>query len=139
VRRVIELVIPPRTEHLALVRLVVQSTASINRQVPSRRIDDLRLAVSEACANALDAADATGSDAPVRITIELDEDLVAVTVTDQAGGFDVDDLDPIPPATDPRRLRHERGLGIPLMRSLADEVTFTRTPTGTTVRLLVHA
>jgi serine/threonine-protein kinase RsbW len=139
VRRVIELVIPPRTEHLALVRLVVQSTASVNGQVPSRRIDDLRLAVSEACANALDAADATGSDAPVRITIELDEDLVAVTVTDQAGGFDVDDLDPIPPATDPRRLRHERGLGIPLMRSLADEVTFTRTPTGTTVRLLVHA
>jgi serine/threonine-protein kinase RsbW len=139
VRRVIELVIPPRTEHLALVRLVVQSTASVNGQVPSRRIDDLRLAVSEACANALDAADATGSDAPVRISIELDEDLVAVTVTDEAGGFDADDLDPIPPVTDPRRLRHERGLGIPLMRSLADEVTFTRTSTGTTVRLLVRA
>ena len=137
-RRVIELQIPPRSDHLALVRLVVQSSAAIDRRVPESRIDDLRLAVSEACANALDAQEDTGSAAPVRISIELDEDLVAVTVTDHAGGFDVDGLDPIPSVTDPLRLRHERGLGIPLMRSLVDEVTFTRTADGTAVRLVVH-
>lgn len=137
--RVVELEIPPRSDHLALVRLVVQSSASIDRRVPESRIDDLRLAVSEACANAFDAQEGAGSEAPVRITIELDEKLVAVTVTDHAGGFEVDDLDPIPLVTDPRRLRHERGLGIPLMRSLVDEVTFTRTADGTAVRLVVHA
>lgn len=136
--RVVELEIPPRSDHLALVRLVVQSSASIDRRVPEPRIEDLRLAVSEACANAFDAQEEAGSAAPVRIAIELDEDQVAVTVTDHAGGFDVDELDPIPPVTDPRRLRHERGLGIPLMRSLVDEVTFTRTSDGTAVRLVVH-
>jgi serine/threonine-protein kinase RsbW len=138
VRSLVELVIPPRSDHLALVRLVVETAASIDGQIPERRIDDLRLAVSEACANALDAQLASGRDAPVHIAIELDDDLVAVTITDHAGGFDVEDLDPIPPVTDPRRLRHERGLGIPLMRSLVDEATFSRTEDGTAVRLVVH-
>lgn len=136
---VVDLEVPPRNDHLALVRDVVERAASIGKLIPPRRIDDLRLAVSEACANALDAAEATGSDAPVRIRIELADDHVEVTVTDRAGGFDLEDLDPIPPVTDPSRLRHERGLGIPLMRSLVDELTFTRTADGTVVRLLVHA
>lgn len=137
--RVIELEIPPRTDHLALVRLVVESSASLDGQIPERRIDDLRLAVSEASANALDAQAAAGDESPVRIRIELDPDTVAVTVTDHAGGFDVAAVDPIPAATDPRRLRHERGLGIPLMRSLVDEVTFTRTDDGTAVRLVIRS
>lgn len=136
---VVELAIPPRNDHLALVRDVIERAAAIGKQIAPRRIDDLRLAVSEACANALDAAEANGSDAPIRIRIELTGDRVEVTVTDQAGGFDLDDLDPIPPVTDPSRLRHERGLGIPLMRSLVDELTFTRTADGTVVRLLVNA
>jgi anti-sigma regulatory factor (Ser/Thr protein kinase) len=135
---VVELVIPPRSDHLALVRIVIEIAASIDRQIPERRIDDLRLAVSEAAANAVDAQLASGREAPVHIGIELEEDLIAVTVTDHAGGFDVEDLDPIPPVTDPSRLRHERGLGIPLMRSLVDETTFTRTPDGTAVRLVVR-
>jgi serine/threonine-protein kinase RsbW len=139
VASIVELAIPPRNDHLALVRDVIERAAAIGKQIAPRRIDDLRLAVSEACANALDAAEANGSDAPIRIRIELTDDRVEVTVTDQAGGFDLDDLDPIPPVTDPSRLRHERGLGIPLMRSLVDELTFTRTADGTVVRLLVNA
>lgn len=134
----VELTIPARSDHLALVRLMVQAAASVDGRVPERRIDDLRLAVSEACANALDAQHEAGSDAPVHTIIELDDAEVAVTVTDHAGGFDVEAVDPIPPVTDPKRLRHERGLGIPLMRSLVDDVTFTRTKDGTAVRLVVR-
>lgn len=135
---VVELSIPPRTDHLSLVRLLVQAAASIDGRLPERRIDDLRLAASEACANALDAQSSSGSTAPVLTTIELADHHVAVTVVDHAGGFDVGQVAPIPAVTDPSRLRHERGLGIPLMRSLVDEVTFTRTPDGTAARLLIH-
>lgn len=137
--RVVTLEIPPRSAHLALVRLVVDSVARIGGGLTDRRLDDLRLAVSEASANALDAQRSMGSDASVVVSIELDDDTVAVTVTDQAGGFAVDDVDPIPAATDPRRLGHERGLGIPLMRSLVDELSFTSTDRGTAVRLVMHA
>jgi serine/threonine-protein kinase RsbW len=135
---VVELQIPPRSDHLALVRRVVESVARIDGKLPDRRIDDLRLAVSEACANALEALQAVDSNAPVTVTFEHTHDAIEVAVTDHAGGFEVDAVDPIPAATDPGRLRHERGLGIPLMRSLVDEVTFESTGDGTTVRLVLR-
>lgn len=136
--RVVTLEVPPRSAHLALVRQVVDSTARIGGVLTDRRLDDLRLAVSEACANALDAQGVAESDTPIAVSIELADETVTVTVTDHAGGFAVDAVDPLPPATDPRRLGHERGLGIPLMRSLVDELSFVATGDGTAVRLVVH-
>ena len=134
----VELDIPPRSDYLALVRLVVASAATIDHLLPERRVDDLRLAVSEACANAVDGQRANGSSAPVLIRIAMDATEVAVTVIDHAGGFEPNAVHPIPAADDPGRLRHERGLGIPLMRSLTDDVAFTSTGDGTAVRLIVR-
>ena len=135
----VDLAIPPRRDQLAVVRLVVTSAATVDGRLPEQRIDDLRLAVSEACANAVDAVQARGVDAPVEISIDLLPHDVAVTVTDRAGGFDPAQVDGLPGATEPDRLHHERGLGIPLMRSLVDDVTFTSTGAGTSVRLAVRA
>lgn len=137
--RVVELEIPARSDYLALVRLVVSASASLVPDLPDRRVDDLRLAVSEACANAVDAQRRHGSDAPVLVRVELEGDEVAVTVTDRAGGFEPDAVDPIPAVEDPGRLSHERGLGLALMRSLTDSVTFSPTDDGTSVRLVVTA
>jgi anti-sigma regulatory factor (Ser/Thr protein kinase) len=133
--------IPPRSDHLALVRRVVSAAASADRDVgllPDRRIDDLSLAVSEACANAIDAQRAIGADAPVGIQIEIDEGAVTVTITDHAGGFSPDALDPLPSVEDPGRLRHEHGLGLPLMHSLSESVRFDPTDDGTAVRIEVR-
>jgi anti-sigma regulatory factor (Ser/Thr protein kinase) len=139
VGRTIHLEIPPRNDHLALVRRVVATAASVAEVLSDRRIDDLSLAVSEACANAIDAQRAAGSAEPVEIEIELAAGGVAVTVRDHAGGFVPDEVDPLPDADDPGRLRHERGLGLPLMESLTESVTFTPTGGGTAVRLEVRA
>lgn len=133
--RTILLEIPPRSDYLALVRRVVACAAGLDDVLPDRRIDDLSLAVSEACANAIDAQRATGSTETVEVAIEIERTGVAVTITDHAGGFAPADLDPLPAADDPGRLRHERGLGLPLMRSLADVITFSATPEGTAARL----
>ena len=134
----IHLSIPPRNDHLALVRRVVSAAADAVDVLPDRRVDDLSLAVSEACANAIDAQRAVGEHTPVAIRIELDGSEVAVTVTDHAGGFAPDALDPLPSVEDPGRLRHEHGLGLPLMRSLSESVTFERTANGTEVRIVVR-
>ena len=72
------------------------------------------------------------------IRIELDDGGVVVTVTDHAGGFSPDDVDPLPSVEDPGRLRHEHGLGLPLIRSLAESVTFEPTDDGTAVRIEVR-
>jgi anti-sigma regulatory factor (Ser/Thr protein kinase) len=134
----IHLSIPPRNDHLALVRRVVSTAASAADGLPDRRIDDLSLAVSEACANAIDAQRAIGELSPVAIEIELGEGAVAVTVIDHAGGFSPDAVDPLPSVEDPGRLRHEHGLGLPLIRSLSQSVSFARTGDGTAVRIEVR-
>jgi anti-sigma regulatory factor (Ser/Thr protein kinase) len=41
--------------------------------------------------------------------------------------------------TDPRRLEHESGLGLTLIRSLTDEAEIRSSPSGTAVRLVVYA
>jgi anti-sigma regulatory factor (Ser/Thr protein kinase) len=137
--RTIDLEIPPRSDYLALVRRVVAAAADVDGVLADRRIDDLSLAVSEACANAIDAQRRAASTLPVGVSIELLAHGVAVTITDHAGGFAVEEVDPLPAADDPGRLRHERGLGLPLMQSLAESVRFTATGDGTAVRLEVVA
>ena len=137
--QVVELEIPPRRDHLALVRVVVTAAARQATSLTERRLDDLRLAVSEGCANALDAQAAAGREDPVRILVETDDEGVVVTIVDHAGGFEPETVTSLPAATDPRRLRHERGLGIPIMESLVDEVTFTPTEDGTELRLRLLA
>ncbi len=57
---------------------------------------------------------------------------------DRGHGFDPADLPDHPPVTDPDRLKFERGLGIPLIRALVDEVEFSPTADGTSVRLVMR-
>jgi anti-sigma regulatory factor (Ser/Thr protein kinase) len=95
------------------------------------RRDDLKVAVTEACSNAIDAHRAAWGDGPVYVRCNMLEDAVAVEIVDQGAGFDPDEVAALPAATDPRRLRHESGLGIPLMRTLADDVAFIPVPGGT--------
>jgi serine/threonine-protein kinase RsbW len=135
---VLAIEIPARTEYLGLIRLVVSAAATLEPPVSDARLDDLRLAVTEACANAIDAQDAPDAQQPIHIRCDLLDDRVEVTIRDSGGGFDPDAVSELPTATDPKRLRHERGLGIPLMRLLADEVHFGQVPGGTAVRLTIH-
>jgi anti-sigma regulatory factor (Ser/Thr protein kinase) len=137
--RIIDLEIPPQNRHLALVRRAVATAARQHRLLPDRRVDDLSLAVSEAVANGIDAQAAVGRDEPVRVRIDLQREAIAVTVVDHGGGFIPDAVDPVPAAEDPRRLRHERGLGLALMRNLTDHVRWDRTGEGTTVTLEIMA
>jgi anti-sigma regulatory factor (Ser/Thr protein kinase) len=140
VREVVELRVPARAEHLALVRLVVTSLAESVAGLDGGRLDDLRLAVSEASANAIEAYARQGrAGAPITLAVVATPGTIEVEIHDEAGGFDPAGLVPHPPVEAPERLHHERGLGVPLMRTLADEVEFRSEGGGTTVRLVLHA
>jgi len=134
---VVVLRVPARAEHLALVRLVVTSMAEDLAELDGHRLDDLRLVVSEACANAVEAYGRRGQPvADVVVRCRAERGRVEVEVHDEAGGFDPDGLRPTPPADAPERLHHERGLGVQLMRELA-EAEFRPEGRGTTVRLVI--
>src|ERR1700683_3749100 len=135
----LDLSVPSRTEYIAVVRLVVASLVSARRSVADDRIDDLKLAVSEACTNAIEAnLAAPGGDQRVDVKVWEAPERLEVCIHDSGRGFDPDQLPEHPPVTDPDRLNFERGLGIPLIRTLVDDVRFASSPEGTSVRMTVY-
>lgn len=136
---VVALEIPARPAYLSLVRLIVDAAVgSLAPGLGGARLDDLKLAVTEACSNAIEAHQSAWADEPIVVRCELDDRHVTVEVADRGGGFDPGEVSTLPAATDPMRLRYESGLGIPLMRTLTDETIFVPGSDGTTVRLTVY-
>ena len=135
----IELELPPRPSVVAVARMVVGAVAATEPLFDEERTADLRLAVSEACTNAIQAqlANRSGSDpdAPILLRCSVHGSRIDLSVQDHAGGFDPNGLVAHPPVSDPARLEHEGGLGIPLIRLLADECDFVPSTGGTTVHM----
>jgi anti-sigma regulatory factor (Ser/Thr protein kinase) len=139
----VQLEIPARVEYLVLARQVVAAAAAVEPRFRDERIDDLRIAVSEATTNAIEAhADLSNSDLSstdrILIRCNLDDDQIEVEVLDRAGGFDPDDVEGPPDPQAANRLEWERGLGLPLMRILTDETAIEPVNGGTAVRLVVY-
>lgn len=137
VEEVVALEIPARAEFVALARLVVSALAASDGDLSDERVDDLKLAVSEACTNAIEAHDTVDTAERVRLRCWADDRGLEVSVEDSGPGFDPASLPDHPPVTDPARLKFERGLGIPLIRALVDEVEITSSQQGTAVRLVM--
>ena len=134
----VELEIPARAEFVALARLVVSALASADARLSEDRVDDLKIAVSEACTNAIEAHDAIATEERVLVRCRAAEHEVEVRIEDRGRGFDPSTLPEHPPITDPERLKFERGLGIPLIRTLVDEVEIRSSVKGTAVRIVMR-
>jgi len=124
----LSITIDSRPDHLPRLRTVVDCLATDLGMTPEET-QDTKLLVTEACANAIRHGSPNGRDDSVQIRLVADFSGMLVEVTDQGDGFDVDSLATPAPA------RRPGGLGIPLMKSLSDQVEFLRTEQGMTVRL----
>lgn len=137
---VISLAIPAQPEYLSLVRAVVAAAAALDPGLGDDRIEDLRIAVSEATTNAIEAHANLGSEERITIRCDLDDDRIEVEVQDHVvSGFDPGDLAQPEALDEPGRLDYEGGFGIPLMRVLADEMKIRSLDHGTAVQLVVYA
>ena len=90
---------------------------------------DLKLAVTEACTNAIEHAyggDPGANEIVVRFAV--DGETLAVEVQDWGIGFDAD----VEPVRD-EELRDHAGVGLMLIRSLTDELTIESGGSGSTV------
>jgi anti-sigma regulatory factor (Ser/Thr protein kinase) len=113
--------VPDCLDSVAAVRSFLDSIDLTEHFLPER-IFDMKVAVSEAVANAIEHAKAD-----VRIWIWLMTDRVVVEIANE-GEFG--------PGSGDRPREQGRGYGLKLMVSLADEVTFARARRGQTkVRL----
>ena len=133
----VELLVPPRSEYLQLVRAIVGATAALEDGLHSGRVADLRLVASEAVANAIVAQGSILAADPILVRCELAGDRIVVEVTDHGPGFDLTAVPDLPEVETPARLRHESGLGESLMHRLSDTAEVESGPGGTLVRLVI--
>jgi serine/threonine-protein kinase RsbW len=124
----VELQLPPDNAFVGLARLVVVAAAR-NAGMDETRREDLRIAVSEATTNAVAAHRRTGVESPVVLRFGAVDSEFQVTIADAGGGFEPPDG-----GLDGRDWTVEGGLGITVIRGLADDVEFVR-GSGTRVHL----
>lgn len=95
--RFIQLQLPCDPQYVGVVRLFLAS-AGRHFGVDEDAIDDLKVAVSEACNGAIDANHRNGIEGPMQVALSADDDSLAVEVTAE-GGSDIleDDWDPATP------------------------------------------
>jgi serine/threonine-protein kinase RsbW len=123
----VELRIPSKAEWVGVARLAVAGIAS-RLQFSIEDIEDLKLAVAEACTNCIQHA--AGGDS-VAITCRIFADKIVVRVADTGFGASAAELAP-------KRLGEPSvgGLGVFLIRSLMDDVEYELDPhSGTTLTM----
>jgi anti-sigma regulatory factor (Ser/Thr protein kinase) len=128
-----ELRIPPSPASVAAARAFVVEVALQSGWFDDRRIDDLRLLVSEVTTNAVRAQLARGSEDPIDVWCVTGDRRLEVWIRDHAGGFVMPDP---PPEPDPAR-GEEGGFGLPIIVALADETEFEPADGGTVVKVVV--
>lgn len=123
------LVFPARPEYLLLARLALTGVARLV-PVDEEALADLRLAVTEAAANACrHAYDEAVGDVTVHLSLGGD-DVIEVIVEDDGPGFDDSALD----EWDAFSL-DEDGMGLAIIRAVADDVEIGTRETGAGTRL----
>jgi serine/threonine-protein kinase RsbW len=126
--------VPAQPAFVGVARSVVAAVASTLEGIDDDRLEDLRVAVSEACTNAVEALKHNDDGERVIVRCTSTDEQLEVCIENRGEGFDPDDL-PAPPGAD---AGSERGWGVQLIEALVDDVTFRRTAEGTAVDLVIR-
>jgi serine/threonine-protein kinase RsbW len=122
--------LPKEAETVSLIRAVVKN-ALATLGVDAECVDDICLALSEACTNVVEHA---GVDDEYEVRLQVDESVCAISVRNTGDKFDASTLgDVMPSAGSPR------GRGVAIMRAVMDQVRFDSEPTAGTIVNLVKA
>ena len=90
-------------------------------QVDKDTVDEIVLALTEACANVVEHS---GQGTDYDVAVHIDDDVCRISVWDEGAGFDMPDLSqPVDP-------RSDGGAGLVLMRALVDDMAFERDGDG---------
>jgi serine/threonine-protein kinase RsbW len=114
----VRLTIPAKAEYITLVRLAL-SGLSQSRYFSDETLGDLKLAVTEACSNSVRHAYRDGRPGSVEVVYELHPDRLEIEVSDDGEGFTVAERHGLQDGS-----LNEGGLGIAIIRELADELEF---------------
>jgi len=111
----VRLEVPAKSEYLTLCRLVLSGIARIHG-IDDETLADLKLAVTEACSNAIRHAYDDDAEGTVELAIDVQGRLLTIEVVDEGRGFD---LEQAPPRVFEDE-GHDEGMGLAIIRELVD-------------------
>lgn len=120
--------LPQEAETVSLIRAAVTNTLTLFG-VTEPCVEDIRLALSEACTNVIDHA---GAHDEYEVRVQVDDERCAISVTNTGSEFDAAALEGVMPTA-----RSARGRGVAIMRAVMDQVQFTSEPEAGTIVHLV--
>ena len=123
--RAITLRIPAKAEYITLCRLALTGLAQL-RTIGDDTMADLKLALTEAVSNSVRHAYGPDGQGSVDVIYELHPDRLGIEVVDDGEGFDPEE-EPQLGAGSGEELS-EGGLGIAIIRSIADEFEIDSAP-----------
>jgi serine/threonine-protein kinase RsbW len=130
--RTIELRIPAKPEYITLCRLALTGLGQL-REIREDTMADLKLALTEAVSNSVRHAYGPEGEGHVGVRYELHPDRLGIEVVDDGEGFEPGD-----PSQREGDELSEGGLGIAIIKSIADEFELRSTPgtRGSTLRFV---
>ncbi|HEX2294045.1 MAG TPA: ATP-binding protein [Actinomycetota bacterium] len=129
----VRLEIPPQSAYVAIARLAITSLGRA-AGVDEEKLDDLKIAVSESCANALFALQESGADSPIEIAFSAGPDALEVVVSHAGPAVDTGGDE-----ADSHGFSTQRVMSMALLRSLVDELDVApRSGGGVRARLLLR-
>jgi serine/threonine-protein kinase RsbW len=114
---VIRLSFPAKADYLLLARLALSGVVR-HLRLEEEQLADLKLAVTEACGNAVRHA-YDGDEGPVGLAFVVSDDRLVMIVEDQGEGMDGDAPDEDP---EPVSAPLEGGMGMSIIRAIVDEL-----------------
>jgi serine/threonine-protein kinase RsbW len=121
-----KLVIKSRTENLSSLRDFISDNAN-KAGLGTDDIDDIILAVDEACTNIIKHAYKSVPDGEIIIEINYNSRKFTIKLIDHGNSFDPESV-PVPDLQKYLRQRKVGGLGLYLMRTLMDDVKYVSVP-----------
>lgn len=126
--------LPPAPENVAIARLFCASVAR-HFQADEEQVEDLKVAISEACTNSVKAHRDVGAEEPVRIVIRPRNGELLYEVIDEGAGIDDETAAAAMEGMTPPQGLYEGSLGLALIKSIFPKAEIVRNPgRGTTVR-----
>ena len=121
-----ELIVKSRTENLSLIRDFISNKASTAGLI-KEDIENIMLAVDEACTNIIKHAYSSYPDGEIVIKLEFNSEKILITIIDHGGIFNPDSV-PDPDLQKYYQNGRVGGLGMYLMKTLMDDVKYISVP-----------
>ncbi|MFA5879061.1 MAG: anti-sigma B factor RsbW [Candidatus Margulisiibacteriota bacterium] len=134
----INLTLPCLSEFVAIIRLMVSGIAT-RMNFTIEEIEDIKIAVSEACTNSVQYAYKDKKDGKLNVVCHIIDNKLDIIIKDSGKGFNLQQVeqnkkDNVNPN------KFGLGLGFTFMKSLMDEVSVETDPEkGTTIHLVKYS